>query len=191
MNEESKDLTPHEMNHVPEAHKPDYVPEKRDLLGHLAAKARAEDTYVVTAQEQGAQMTDNYVTEVLKTLEAGQKHYSGDFFIVVITKQEPTMINVLRNYFFYRASCPTPDYDQAVYHYKKQDDELVFLWVIPNRDFCFHIVDNILTLDEEYRELAKLVLDFNDGTLGVLAKKLNREDVLEGGVIMQILKEVI
>ena len=97
--------------------------------------------------------------------------------------------NVVRNYFFYRSSCPTPDYDQAVYYYTKGSDELNFLWVIPSKSFCIHLVDNALTIDKEYKELLGIVLDFNDGTLYNLAKKLNNEDVLEGGVVLKILDD--
>ncbi len=109
-------------------------------------------------------------------VEQGLKDYMvGDFYVVVSTKKERLLPNVLRNYFFTRFSCPSPEYDQTVYRYHRADDALEFLWVVPSKDACQHFYNNPLQTSEDERELLEYVLSFLDGTLLNRAKKLNGE----------------
>jgi hypothetical protein len=85
------------------------------------------------------------------------------------------MENVLRNYFGFRRSCPTPDYDQAVYKYSQKDDEVSFLWVVPSKDACMMMIANRMIIDPDERELKEFVLRFASGDLMRLAKLLNGE----------------
>ena len=82
------------------------------------------------------EMHKDYVKNVIECIERSKKDFSKDFFVVVITKRERLMENVLRNYFTSRLSCPTPDYDQTVYKYHVKTDEIDYLWSIPpDRDW--------------------------------------------------------
>ena len=82
----------------------------RDLL----LKEDKNDHSVI---EQMQEQLSDYETNVAQAVAEGKRIYSGTFYLVVITKKEPLMQNVLRNYFFHRETCPTPDYDQATYRY--------------------------------------------------------------------------
>ena len=112
---------------------------------------------------------------MVECYERGRKELGSDFYVVVITKKERLMPNVIRNYFSFRRSCPTPTYDQAVYHCEKGSDGLRFMWVIPARDICYELVNDALTIPDEHRDLLKFVLDYNDGTLLRIAKERNGE----------------
>src|SRR3990167_4938546 len=90
-------------------------------------------------------------------------------------KKEPLMPNVIRNYFYGRLSCPTPDYDQTVYFYDQESDIIEFLWVIPSKDACLYLKENALLVDPAESQLLRFVLDFADGTLFAIAKTRNRE----------------
>ncbi len=85
------------------------------------------------------------------------------------------MTNVLRHYFFARRSCPTPDYDQAVYHYKSELDDIEFLWVIPSKEACLTFIEQSSPIAPTEWGLLKYVLEFADGTLFKIAKRLNNE----------------
>ena len=117
----------------------------------------------------------DYAKNVEEAIKAGKKRYTSDFFLVVLTKKERLMKNVLRNYFFSRSSCPTPEWDQAVYHYHAEPDHLDFLWVIPSRDTCRTLKDNALKIPQSERPLLDFILAFEDGSLLGKAKKLNGE----------------
>jgi hypothetical protein len=121
------------------------------------------------------EMQRDYLDELKKCIADFKKKHNGDFFVVVITKREPLLPNVLRNQFFARISCPTPDYDQSVYHYKSDIECAEYLWTIPCRDACYYLRDNCSLVAPEERQLLGFVLDFADGSLFKLSKKLNRE----------------
>lgn len=161
------------------------VNDKRETVGKIATDLISKAPETLDAREQGQEMTGTYLSELFKTLQDGKDNVKGDFFIVVLTKRERALLNVIRNYFFYRHTCPTPDYDQAVYHYTKADDELNLLWVIPARQMTFNLKENALNVDPELKELLGYVLDFADGTLAKKAMLLNNEDELEGRVVLK------
>jgi hypothetical protein len=152
----------------------------RDLL----MKGDKNDHTVV---EQMQEQLSDYEANVVECMDAGKKVYSGPFYITVLTKKEKLMENVLRHYFFHRATCPTPDYDQAVYRYCPINAALEFLWVIPDKDTCYYLRDNALVVDPKERQLLQYVLELFDDTLMLKAKRLNGELVttpfLEKGII--------
>lgn len=129
-----------------------------------------------SAEEQMREQLKDYEENVEVALKEGKKKFPGDFYIVVLTKKERLMKNVIRNYFFSRATCPTPEWDQAVYRYTVQTGTLQFLWVIPSKDTCIYLKDRALDLDKEERPLLNFVLAFEDGDLFQMAKTLNGEE---------------
>lgn len=148
----------------------------RDTVGKLSLDLlKNADGYEVSPQDIQKEVHKDYIDNLLECYNTHKNIFPGDFYIVIITKKERLMKNVLRNYFFARASCPTTDYDQAVYRYNKKDNEIEFLWVIPSKDTCEHLKANALDVAPEERELLRYVLEFYDGTLIELVKKLNGE----------------
>ena len=161
----------------------------RVTVGKLATDAMQKELVTTDAREQGKEMTKTYMDSLVEACKSGKVALDGDFYLVVLTKKEKLLQNVIRNYFLYRRTCPTPDYDQAVYKYNKADDAIDFLWVIPARDITIEIKANALDLAPELHELRSFVLDFADGTLDKKAKMLNGEDKLEGKVILEEIHE--
>jgi len=69
-----------------------------------------------SAYEQMLESLTDFDKHMHETIDRLKKDWpSQDFYIVVITKKERLMTNVLRNYFLGRLSCPTPDYDPVGY----------------------------------------------------------------------------
>ena len=99
----------------------------------------------------------------------------GNFYVVVITKKERLLQNVIRAYFFARISCPTPDYDQAVYKYDRTSGDLRLLWIIPSQQGANMMSSNPHLVPIEQHELLSFLLKFRDGDLFELAKKENGE----------------
>ncbi|MFI5332559.1 MAG: hypothetical protein ACHQVS_00490, partial [Candidatus Babeliales bacterium] len=131
-----------------------------------------------SAHEQMEEQLTDFDKELFACWEQERKKYTGDFYIVVITKKEKLLANVIRNYFFSRQSCPTPDWDQTVYKVSRYlDDAIDYLWCIPSREICQEFIHDPLSVPEEEKQLLSHVLDFNDGTLFRLAKQLNGEEL--------------
>lgn len=157
---------------------------ERDTVGKLSTELLQKDVYAdYTAGEQMQEQLSDYENNIFECVNRGKVDFAGDFYVVVITKRERLMQNVLRHYFFPRISCPTPDYDQTVYRYIKTDEHLEFMWVIPNKQSCFDIRDNRLSLDLSQNQLLQFVLDFLDGTLDKKARALNNEPIVNIGKV--------
>lgn len=147
----------------------------KKTVGSLALdlmSQKQENTDVVSQQKA---MLSDYEKNFQQSFDRGKSQFQGDFYIVVITKKERLMENVIRNYFLVRESCPTPEYDQIVYKYSKAEDFTDLLWVIPCMQACNTYRDMPLNVPEQERELLLNVLSFYDGSLLKQCKKLNGE----------------
>ena len=149
----------------------------KETAGSASIRLSSKDPGNVTPTEQMRESLTNYNSNISDCIKDSIKKHGkeADCFIIVITKKEPLMPNIIRNYFFSRLTCPSPDYDQVVYHYHSSSCDIEFLWVIPSRDACIMFKQNALIVKSEERVLLKFVLDFADGTLYKLCKKLNGE----------------
>lgn len=149
---------------------------KRPTIGSLALSLMSKVPETLNPIEQMQENLTDYDKNLFECLEIHKKIYPEDFYIVVITKQERIAHNIMRNYFFARLSCPTPDYDQILYKYTLKNNHIDFLWVIPSRDACFHLLQHRAEVSPSEYGLLEFVLKFNDGTLFEVAKTLNNED---------------
>lgn len=140
----------------------------------LQLKAANENHTVV---DQAKEQLKEYYDELINCIKENKTKITGSFYVVVITKKERLLTNVLRNYFFARISCPTPDYDQSVYFYKAEDETLSFIWTIPDRETCLLLRANASQVPAEEMELLGFVHNFANGELYKLCKKLNGEKV--------------
>jgi hypothetical protein len=148
----------------------------RDTVGKLSAELLHKDTHADhTAGEQMQEQLKEYESNVHDCVASGKNLYAGDFFVVVITKRERLMPNVIRNYFLHRLSCPSPEYDQTLYHYHREDENLEFVWVIPSIVAVKDMVKHKHDLDISFYKLLQFVLEFLDGTLEAKAQLLNKE----------------
>ncbi len=149
---------------------------ERETVGKISSDLMQKAPESRDPIELEREMHKDYEKNLFLCAENHKQHLFGDFYIEVITKKEPLMQNVLRNYFLAVQACPSPNYDQTVYRYHRSNDTIEFLWVIPAKDICEMLTFNALQVPESERELLKFVLEFNDGTLLRLAKKLNGEE---------------
>jgi hypothetical protein len=149
---------------------------ERETVGKVAYDLSLKTPETLDPIEIERTLHTDYEKNVLECIDRGLKDFSGDFYVVVITKKEPIMANVLRHYYFNRSSCPTPDYDQAVYHYLRSSDSIEFIWVIPSKFACQLLMDNRKDVAPSEYGLLECVIKFADGTLHKTAKTLNGEE---------------
>lgn len=151
--------------------------EKRETVGKISYDILSKPQVDVSPIDVEKEAHKDYERNIFDCVSRGKRDYHDDFFVVVITKKERLMENVIRHYFFCRKSCPTPDYDQAVYSYNFKDDKIDFLWVIPSKDTCLYLIQHASQVVPEEWSLLDFVLKFADGTLFKIAKTLNNEKV--------------
>lgn len=148
----------------------------RPSVGTISSELAQKDPCNHTIAEQGKEQLKDYIPNLIEATNKGKiKLPKQDFYVVVLTKRERLMQNVFRHYFFTRLSCPSPNYDQAVYHYSAIKDEVDFIWVIPDPYTCNYFIENSLTIPTEDKCLLEYIFKFKDGTLDKLARYLNGE----------------
>lgn len=148
---------------------------KRETIGKISRDMQLKQPDSVDPIEIERVLHQEYEKNIFECVDKHKKEFIGSFFIVVDTKKEPLMHNVLRNYFIGRVTCPTPNYDQTVYRYDRSIDKLDFLWVIPDRGTCFYLKDHALEVVAEEKDLLDFVLSFDEGDLLRACKKFNGE----------------
>jgi len=147
----------------------------RKTVGAVAADLQRQGPVKHSAHDQMREQLSEYEQSIHECVATNKADFNGDFYVVVLTKKERTMKNVIRNLFFARRSCPTPDYDQVVYKYHRDGDNLEFMWVVPAKDAVERMKENALLVPTDQYSLLDFVLKFDDGTLLRLSKKLNGE----------------
>lgn len=120
-------------------------------------------------------LQQDYLNSLIECCTIHKPIFESDFFIVVLTKREKLLANTFRNYFSARRSCPTPNYDQSVFAYNRSDDRIEYLWTIPDREVCFHLLTNKDRIVPEEQQLLSFVIKFKNGELMRLAQQYNGE----------------
>lgn len=150
---------------------------KNPTIGSLSQDLLKKDPETNDPVEMQQEMQySSFEHEFNTAIGRAKQKYASDFYIVVLNQRFRIFSNVMRTYFIDRLSCPTPDYDQAVYHYERKTEKIEFLWVIPDKDTCEEIRRDALMINPEYRQLLNYVIDFYDGNLLNKCKMLNKED---------------
>lgn len=124
----------------------------------------------------------DYLKNLIECAEINRKKFNGDFYILNTIKNEPIFnkylpMPVIREYFIALHDCPTPNYDQNLYKYNSKLEQIEFIWSIPDRETAQMLHANKDIVDESERGLLKFVLDYADGTLFRLMKRLNGEQI--------------
>ena len=109
----------------------------------------------------------------------------GSFFIAALVKKEKLLVNVLRNYFIPTVSCPTPHYDQTVYRYNHEKDDIEYLWTVPDQETCEIFIENKQIIVPAERSLLRNVLAYSDGSLFRLCRKYNKETKDTPSIILE------
>lgn len=148
---------------------------KKETVGKIATDLQQKQAETRDPIELQREILKEYEGNIVECIERGKKETSNDFFVVVEVKKERLLKNVVRNMFFWRHSCPTPTYDQTVYHYHAKEEALEFLWVLPAKDIYFMFLDNRLQIDPKEWGLLEFVLKDSRGELLAKAKELNGE----------------
>ncbi len=147
--------------------------EKKKTAGELIAENLKRVPDIASAQDVGKELYKNFEKWMYEWIEKGRTTYEGDFFIIVNLKLEQSLEHAPHIIPELRQTCPDPFYDQSVWHYKKELDELEFLWSIPDLGTTLLFKDDPLNCPSDQKDLRECILDFLDGTLQQKTVQLN------------------
>jgi len=138
-------------------------------------KASKHTSETVEVRELSKEMNKDYMSTLIDTALKGKKKHEGSFYVVVLTKTERLISKTLRNLFFTRQSCPTPNCDQTVYSFDPKTEDLRFLWVVPSKYLCNKIYAQKYSIGSGRNALLPFVVDYMEGALLGRAMFLNKE----------------
>lgn len=149
----------------------------RKTVGQLAIEAEQKRPESLNPIELQRVLLDpkEYLKKLMDCVIESKKIHDGDIYVEVITKKEAVSNRVMRLYHVAHRACPTPTYDSAVYRYNAKEDQIEFLWVLPDKGTYFHLLENVNKVHPEEHGLLNFVIDDSNGILLRRAKKLNGE----------------
>jgi hypothetical protein len=180
--------------------------EEREKIGKIATDILSKSQDKNTIIDVQREATKDYLTQIdwaikhakkqvdcSHLLGGGRGHEAcaarealvGDMYVVVLTKKEALLQNVLRLSFHTRITCPTPDYNQTVFFYHDKTGDLEYLWTVPDEQTCAVFYDNAVDIVPAERQLLGFILDFLSGALLAEAKKRNGESKLIDGIVLE------
>lgn len=129
----------------------------------LLKKPSCEQGVLDTSRE----MLKGYFDNLILAVESGRKQFGEDkpFYICVQTRRERLLENVIRNQFYCRQTRPAPAYDLALYWYDPKDENLQFVWCIPDPQTVETLIENQSYVPQEEQMLVWFCKCFKDGTL--------------------------
>lgn len=127
-----------------------------------------------------------FMDELFQTLEYEKNHSVNDFYIMSVIRVETWPKKQFQKRFIAREECPMPHFEQSVWHYKRNGDQLDLLWSLPPKDWCEAIRNDPLNCPEEIKDSLPYVMDYYAGALRDKAIELNREDKLRSDISLRM-----
>jgi hypothetical protein len=176
--------------------------ENKQTVGEIASKLQQSGSGSIDAREIQRASEQEYLDNLVWCVNHAKKKincltieghdfckerlpFEGSFFVAALVKKEKLLENVLRNYFVPTISCPTPHFDQTVYRYNHEKDDIEYVWTVPDQETCEIFKDNKNIIVPEEQGLLSMVLSYYDGSLFRLCRKLNGETVDTPSIILE------
>lgn len=133
--------------------------------------------------------SEKTIPNLLEAIERGKKEFSGDFYVSDAGKLEELLPGVLKSHWLTLNACPTPNYDNILFKYIKDTEQIVEIWVIPPWEGVEYMLNNRLEVVSEEQDLLGYCIAFRDGSLDRMAHFLNGEK--EGGdhVVLEVVDD--
>jgi hypothetical protein len=108
---------------------------KTETVGIAAMRAMKDFNPEQTVCDTTRAMNKGYLEEINKCVNRFPAcDWHTPFYVVVITKKERVLHNVIRRYFVARQSLPSPTWDQTVWHYNPTTSDLRHVWTLPDQE---------------------------------------------------------
>ncbi len=146
---------------------------QRPTVGALNQQAvtniNQSDTWETT-QEREKEIMKN----MAQFVATKKDEIKGDFFVMLLSKKEKFLEQVIRDRLFALRACPTPNYGQSIWKYHFADDRLEFIWTVPPKEVVMFLKRYPIEMNDMCGDLIKNIFDFIDGTLDKRTVELNR-----------------
>jgi hypothetical protein len=152
---------------------------KKTTIGEVALdtlKSKPSKPQLATKLAKETNNEKSYIQELRDCAERGCETYKDmDFYIEVALRHDKVLHNVLRNQFFAKEHCPTPNYDQSVFRFNHKTMDIEYIWTVPDKTTCMTLLYYADQVVPEERQTLDFVVKYATGQLLALAKTLNKE----------------
>ena len=140
--------------------------EPRKTAGAEAVKLLQEADGKQSVVETEKEANKGYLEQIWECVQSEPaKDWDKPFYVVVVTKKEKLLQNIIRRYFLARKTMPMPDYDQSVFLYYPKTEQLRYLWTLPDPEACHEFYHIGADVDPQELELQGFVIEFLDDKL--------------------------
>lgn len=141
--------------------------EVKETVGQASLRLMEKGDEKINVIEAQQEMQKKYIDNLIQAAKDGENKYgkTKPFYICVQNRRERTMSNVIRSQFYTRQTRPSPTYDLTLYWYNPKDENLRFVWCIPDKEAVDNLIENELTLPEDHKQLIGFCKAFIRGTL--------------------------
>lgn len=139
--------------------------DRHNTVGALAMDLLSKGDQNQSVIDTSREMTKGYIQELVKCALEGAKLYDKPFYVCVQTRRERLLVNVIRNQFYHRQTRPRPIFDLALYHYDPKDENLNFVWCIPDKQTVSRLIEPTFIPEASDKQLWQFCMAFVAGTL--------------------------
>lgn len=147
----------------------------KETVGKIYTQLKNKIQDKATSEEVVSAIGGDFMPKLVEMIEKDKYKFRKVFYVEVCIFMNPIMPDVPEYRMRARHTCPTPFHDRGVFKYDYTEDAIHFLWFVPSPKECHYLTDNALKLHDSEKQALQTVLDYKDGTLLRLAKKLNGE----------------
>jgi hypothetical protein len=136
----------------------------------------SQNKVMVPVLEVANAQLQEYMPSLIKAVDRGCEEYPTTFYVKVLTEYVDPKDTELRQHrfsFYTQKLCPYPDYDQSVFRYNRDKEQVEFVWSIPDEETARHLIANREKVVDEEKELLNFVIAFGIGKLRELCEKWN------------------
>jgi len=138
--------------------------QERETVGAVATKLLQEADGKQGVVDTEREANKEYLEQVYECVQNAVKNgWDKPFYVVVISKKERVLENVMRRYFVARKTMPMPDYDQSVFLFDPKTEQLRYFWTLPDANTCEYLLHN--DVDPQETQLKAFVHAFVDDKL--------------------------
>lgn len=150
---------------------------ERQSAGELSQKALS-DTTKYNALEVGHALADDIEKHVRQAIE---NHFhlinEPEFCVVMVIATDPLIKNLMRRKFYCWPYLPSPRPNQAVWLYKKSNDSIKRLWVLPSAMVMAELT-SLAVVHKKYQTMQAWSMAFMKGTFWEYIRYENKIDLL-------------
>ncbi len=145
---------------------------KRKTVGALSSELLLKPDNKQGVVDTQMEMHKQYLPNIENLVNSKDcEDWKDPFYVVVLTRRERSMVNVIRHHFIARKTLPTPQYDQDTWKYHPSSGKLEYLWTVPAKDKVNELIMLEASYPKSFNDLIRFCKLFKADKLDIVCGK--------------------